>query len=190
VTVRPGPDGPSVTDGPGSATTPGLGGFCVLEADNLDGVMEVARALPTVAEGAAEIWPMVEWSADVDANQGPNRWLALIYSGAEEAIEPGSDDWDAGAAEHGAFAARAGAAILGGGALHPPATATTLRSRDGQLLVTDGPFAETGEVANGLYLLRAASREEAIALGAQVPGSPRGWVELRPVLDVAGHGAT
>ena len=63
-----------------------------------------------------------------------------------------------------------------------------MKVRDHEVLVTDGPYAETAEVANGLYLLRASSREEATGLAARIPVTPGGGVELRPVVDLGGLG--
>jgi hypothetical protein len=146
----------------------------------------LARAIPAADDGAVELWPMAMWEADPEANKGPDRWMALLLAGRDEAVTPGTPDWEAGAAEHGAFAARAGSAIVGGGALHPPTTATTVRVRNHEVLVTDGPYAETAEVANGLYLLRATSSAMATDLAARIPVTPGGGVELRPVVDFGG----
>ena len=73
--------------------------------------------------------------------------------------------------------------MLGGAPLHPPTTATTVRVRDGEVLLTDGPFAEGAEVANGFYLLRAADRDEATKLASMIPAST---VQLRRLAGVAG----
>ena len=55
--------------------------------------------------------------------------------------------------------------IVGGEALQPTSTATTVRVRDGEPLLTDGPFAETREQLGGYYLVECADLDEAIALG-------------------------
>lgn len=70
--------------------------------------------------------------------------------------------------------------------LHPVATATSIRVRDGKSLVTDGPFAETREQLGGFFLIDAQDLDEAIAIAAQIPGARVGTVEIRPVLEVAG----
>ena len=71
---------------------------------------------------------------------------------------------------------------VGGNALQPTATATTIR-RDGAggFTVTDGPFAETKEALGGYYLIEAADLDEAIAIAKQVPAR-FGGVEVRPVM--------
>jgi hypothetical protein len=71
---------------------------------------------------------------------------------------------------------------LGGEALQPVATATTVRVRDGKTLTTDGPFAETREQLGGFYLVEAADLDEAIALAAAIPGARAGSIEVRPIL--------
>lgn len=70
--------------------------------------------------------------------------------------------------------------------LHPVATATSVRVRDGKSLVTDGPFAETREQLGGFFLVNAQDLDEAIAIATRIPGARVGTVEIRPVLEVAG----
>ena len=69
--------------------------------------------------------------------------------------------------------------------LQPRETARTVRVRDGQVSVTDGPFAETREQFGGYYLIEAASMDEAVAVAARIPGARKGCVEVRPVADDA-----
>jgi hypothetical protein len=70
--------------------------------------------------------------------------------------------------------------------LHPVATATSVRVREGKSLVTDGPFAETREQLGGFYLVNAQDLDEAIAIATRIPGARVGTVEIRPVLEIAG----
>ena len=70
--------------------------------------------------------------------------------------------------------------------LHPVATATSVRVRDGKPLVTDGPFAETREQLGGFFLISAKDLDEAIAIAAKIPGAQVGTVEIRPVIEVTG----
>lgn len=74
--------------------------------------------------------------------------------------------------------------MTGGEALHPVATAATVRIRNGRLSVTDGPFAETKEQLAGFYLLEAATMEEAIQLAAKIPPAREGSIEVRPVREL------
>jgi hypothetical protein len=77
-------------------------------------------------------------------------------------------------------------AYLGGEALQPNPTATTLRLKDGQTVTTDGPFAETKEGLGGFYLIEAKDLDEALALAAQCPGIRAGAIEVRPIWETAG----
>jgi hypothetical protein len=70
--------------------------------------------------------------------------------------------------------------------LHPVATATSVRVREGKKLVTDGPFAETREVLGGFYLIDVPSRAEAIRIAERHPGARVGTVEVRPVFELSG----
>lgn len=65
--------------------------------------------------------------------------------------------------------------------LHPVHTATTVRVRNGQLSVTDGPFAETKELLAGFYLIDARDLNEAIHLASKIPPAQHGSIEVRPV---------
>lgn len=70
----------------------------------------------------------------------------------------------------------------GGEALQPTSTATTVRVRDGKVLTTDGPFAETVEQMGGYYLVEAENLDEAIKLAGQIPSARYGSVEIRPIM--------
>lgn len=83
-------------------------------------------------------------------------------------------------AAHAEFIARNGGALRGGNRLHPSATATSIRRDRGEVIVSDGIFAETKEVIGGYYLIEAADLDEAVAIAGQVP-APFGGVEVRPV---------
>jgi hypothetical protein len=70
--------------------------------------------------------------------------------------------------------------------LHPSSETVCLRVREGNSLLTDGPFAETREQLGGYFLINARDREEAIRIAARIPGARIGTVEIRPVTEVAG----
>jgi hypothetical protein len=67
--------------------------------------------------------------------------------------------------------------------LKPADTATTIRVRNGKVLMTDGPFAETKEQLGGYYLIEARDLNEAIQVASKIPGAKRGCVEIRPIAD-------
>lgn len=70
--------------------------------------------------------------------------------------------------------------------LYPTATATSVRTREGKRLVTDGPFAETREQLGGFFLIDAENLDEAIEIAGNIPAGKWGTVEIRPVLEVPG----
>ncbi|MDP9173222.1 MAG: YciI family protein [Planctomycetota bacterium] len=76
--------------------------------------------------------------------------------------------------------------FLGANPLQPVAAATSLRVREGKRLVTDGPFAETREQLGGYFLIDAQDLDAAINVAARIPGSRKGTVEIRPVIEIAG----
>ncbi|HEY9427611.1 MAG TPA: YciI family protein [Gemmatimonadaceae bacterium] len=70
---------------------------------------------------------------------------------------------------------------LGGNALQPTQTATTVRVRNGKLSSTDGPFAETKEQLGGYYLIEATDLNEAIQVAGRIPSARFGSIEIRPI---------
>ncbi len=70
--------------------------------------------------------------------------------------------------------------------LYPTSMATSVRVRDGEPLLTDGPFAETREQFGGYFLIEAANADEATGIAARIPGARKGTVEVRPVIELAG----
>lgn len=87
-------------------------------------------------------------------------------------------------AEYGAFGMEAAALIRGGSALYPTSTATTVRAngKGGEVVTTDGPYAETKEALTGFFLLECADLDEAVATAAKIPAAWNGAVEVRPVI--------
>jgi hypothetical protein len=75
---------------------------------------------------------------------------------------------------------------LGASPLHPVATATSVRVRQGKRQVTDGPFAETREQLGGFFLIDAGNLDEAIDIAGRIPGARKGTVEVRPVVELEG----
>jgi hypothetical protein len=112
------------------------------------------------------------------------KYLLLIYD--NEASMAGLPEAEQGALFEGYMdytrAIRKSGNYLGGEALEPVATATTVRVRDGKTVTTDGPFAETREQLGGYYLVEAKDLDEAIALAARIPSSRYGCIEVRPIM--------
>jgi hypothetical protein len=81
-------------------------------------------------------------------------------------------------------AAQKAGVLLAGDALEAPTTATTVRLRSGERLLTDGPFAETKEQLGGFYILNCKDLDEAISWAERIPSLPHyGAVEVRPIME-------
>ena len=104
------------------------------------------------------------------------KYLCLVYLDADK-LHAVPDHECLAASEQ----MRAGGRVIAAEALHPVHTATTLRLRDGQMTMTDGPFAETKEQLAGFYLIDAADLDEAVTLAARIPPVRAGSIEVRPV---------
>ena len=79
---------------------------------------------------------------------------------------------------------RTAANLLDGSPLHPVHTATTVRVRNGQTTVTDGPFAETKEALAGFYMIEARDLNEAIQIASKIPPAQYGSIEVRPTREL------
>ena len=117
------------------------------------------------------------------------QYLALIYNDENQPVDPAvrAEVF----ARYMAFNKEAGAAgvLLGGNALMPSSTATTVSVRNGETLLTDGPFAETREALGGYYLLQCDNLDTAVEWAAKIPTSETGRIEVRPVMEIEGAGA-
>ena len=104
------------------------------------------------------------------------KYMLLIYNC--DRPEPGDPGFAEALAQVNAFAAecRRRGAWVSGDPLLPESTATTVCVRDGQTLITDGPFAETREQLGGYDLVNAENLDEAVALASRIPGAPIGTV--------------
>ena len=80
----------------------------------------------------------------------------------------------------------AGAWVFAGG-LHPPSSATVVRAQSGQVVTTDGPFAETKEQLGGFWVINAADLDAALEWAAKASAACRGAVEVRPFQEVPGE---
>jgi hypothetical protein len=110
------------------------------------------------------------------------QYLVLIYEDENGYATADQTVYNEVMQAHGAFAEAAGDKLLGGNALEPTSTATSIRQRDdGDFTVTDGPFAESKEALGGYYLIEAADLDAAIAVAKQVPAR-FGGVEVRPIM--------
>jgi hypothetical protein len=102
---------------------------------------------------------------------------ALLICGDESAAahaEDGCGGWDVEMERRGV--------MRGGAGLRPPAEATTVRVRSGEVLLSDGPFSETKEQIGGICLIECEDLDEAIEIAAKHPAASYGTIEIRPML--------
>ncbi len=114
------------------------------------------------------------------------QYAALTYT---RDVDWSAPEQAADMAEYMKFGQDHGAAIRGGAALYPTGTATTVRvsgARGGDVVTSDGPYAETKEALTGFYLIEAADLDEALRIAAEIPAAWDGAVEVRPVIDFGG----
>lgn len=112
------------------------------------------------------------------------QYAALTYTADVDWTAP---EHAAEMAEYSSFGAAHGPSIRGGAALYPTRTAVTVRVRGGgDVVATDGPYADTTEALTGFYLIEAADLDEAVRIGADIPASRSGAVEVRPVIEFGG----
>lgn len=114
------------------------------------------------------------------------KYMILIYS------EPGTPEFETDEEQQASMGAwfeftqmiADSGELIGGEPLQGTDTATTVSVRNGETIVTDGPFAETKEVLGGYYLVDVASRERAEELAALLPSSSYGLNEVRPLMEL------
>jgi hypothetical protein len=114
------------------------------------------------------------------------KYLCLIYEDESFWARTPKPELDAIMDEYRAFGTTyiQSGHVLGGNALEPTATATTVRVRNGKVSTTDGPFAETREQLGGYYMLEAKDLNEAIQIAAKIPGAKTGSIEVRPIMHI------
>jgi hypothetical protein len=113
------------------------------------------------------------------------KYLILIYEDEKAYIDPAPGVWESTMEAHTRFAGQVGekgGQLLGGDALQPTMTATSIRGD----VVTDGPFAETKEALGGYYLIEASDLDQALDIAKLCPAA-FGGVEVRPVMEFSGE---
>ena len=111
------------------------------------------------------------------------RYLAMIYG--DQSVWAGYSDNQREEVYKAYFAfgeeGRKAGVVVDGNELDSTETATTVRVRDDETLVTDGPFVESKEALGGYYVLECDSIDEACSWAAKIPGASHGAVEVRPI---------
>lgn len=115
------------------------------------------------------------------------KYLCLIYGDEKSRDTMSAEDGARMRKDYMAFTEdiRKSGHYLGGNALQPTSTATTIRSRNGSLTTTDGPFAETREHLGGYYLVEARDLNDAIQVAGRIPGARFGSIEVRPIMEMS-----
>ena len=113
------------------------------------------------------------------------RYLCLIYDEEAKMGSMSQSEQEGFIGEYFAFTEgiKKSGHHLGGEALQPVASATTVRVRNGKISTTDGPFAETKEQLGGYYLIEAKDLNDAIQVAAKIPSARFGSVEVRPIME-------
>jgi hypothetical protein len=113
------------------------------------------------------------------------QYAFLIYANPEVYAAMTQEERSALLQEYQAFAqeVRESGIMRGGSQLQPTSTATTLRIRNAEKLITDGPFAETKEQLAGYFVLQCTDLDEALALAERMPDVKHGSIEIRPVVE-------
>ena len=106
-------------------------------------------------------------------------FLALIHTSKNGWEELGDDERQAVYKRYMEFSERP--EVVGGAELQETTTATTVRVRNGDSMVTDGPYAEVKEALGGFFILEADSIDDACKLAAEIPAAEHGAIEVRPV---------
>jgi hypothetical protein len=185
-----------ITTGPFAETIEQLGGFYIIDVDNLDEAIAISGRLPAAAKGTVEIRPLLKLEGLPTEKLSPessgpetslSKFMFLCYDDEEAWRQAGPEAHLAAMQEavklthwldqRGQY--------LSASPLHPIATATSVRIRNGHRLVTDGPFAETREVLGGYYVMLAQDQAEALEIAARHSGARVGAVEVRQIFDVS-----
>jgi hypothetical protein len=113
------------------------------------------------------------------------KYLCLIYDDETKWARMNKGDTDAVMGDYHQFTQdiRTSGHYLGGNALQPTPTASTVRLRNGSISTTDGPFAETKEQLGGYYLIEARDLNDAIQVAARIPSARDGSIEVRPIME-------
>jgi hypothetical protein len=114
------------------------------------------------------------------------QYAALLYTEDADWTQPEHAEMSK---EYMEFGEAAAAVLRGGAALYPTSTATTvtLKEKGGEVVTSDGPYAETKEALTGFYLIEADDLDAAIATAAKIPAAwGVGGVEVRPVIEFPG----
>ena len=114
------------------------------------------------------------------------RYVLMICTDEREEQDRGEDDAAAFLGEYREFGEEMGrrGVLLGGERLRWSTDAVTVSSRNGNVLISDGPFAETKEQIGGFYIVDCKDRDEAVEVASKIPGARHGKIEVRPIWEM------
>jgi hypothetical protein len=114
------------------------------------------------------------------------KYICLLYGEADAGPAPGTEEFGEMLREYGAAtqAMSAAGALVDSGPLQPVTSATTVRVRDGEVQLSDGPFAEIKEMLGGYYVLECGDLDEAVRWAAMIPAAKYGSIEVRPIMQL------
>jgi hypothetical protein len=115
------------------------------------------------------------------------RYLLMICTDEKALGAMSPEEGAAMLAEYGTFGDEMGrrGVLQGGERLQPTTAATTVQVRDGEVLIADGPFAETKEQIGGYYMVECANLDEATDVASKIPGARHGTIEVRPIWELS-----
>ena len=114
------------------------------------------------------------------------RYVLLICTSEETEAAMSPQEGEAEMAGYMKFGEEMGArgVLTGGERLRPSSDATTVQVRNGEVLTSDGPFAETKEQIGGYYIVDCKDLDEAVEVASKIPGALHGSIEVRPIWDM------
>ncbi len=117
-------------------------------------------------------------------------YIFLLYTAESDHPDPGSPESLEMIGRYTEFTneTREKNLLVAGEPLEGVATASSVKVRDGQTMVTDGPYAETKEQLGGFYILDCKDLDEALEYAAKIPAAHSGTVEVRPIMELPGAG--
>lgn len=169
-----------ISDGPFADTKEFIGGLDIIEAESLDEAIEVAAKHPVSWHFAIEVRPF-KYAVEVPKDWTYGQLRYLLMSCLDRSAEPDEvEEQVRGDIEAWVEMADTRGARVLGSPLAAPSTATTVRVRDGQTLLTDGPFADTKEFLAGIDILSCETMEQALELAVSNPLARIHTLEVRP----------
>lgn len=188
ITVRVREGERHTTKGPFAETTEQLGGYFLINVDNLDEAIAVAAKLPSAKKGTVEIRPLfpLEGLPPYQFERKGRRFMFLCYDD-EAAWAKAGPEAHRSAMEEALQLVRklhANGQYCAAAPLQPVSMATSVRIRDGKRTVTDGPFAETREILGGFYVVSLEDLDQAVIIAAEHSGARVGSVEVRELVEL------